>query len=108
MGQTYSKSVDIWAIGIIMHLAITGGKHPFLNESDSYESFKAKLKNIQEVKPHSNLSELAQSLFIKLVALKPHQRYIAADAMIHPWITREMSTDIPLSYLEKVNNFENE
>lgn len=25
----YTKSVDIWAVGIIMHLLLTGGKHPF-------------------------------------------------------------------------------
>jgi serine/threonine protein kinase len=24
----YTKSVDIWATGIIMHEIITGGKHP--------------------------------------------------------------------------------
>jgi serine/threonine protein kinase len=59
MGQTYKKSIDIWAIGIIMHIAITGGKHPFLTESDSYESFKEKLKNLEVVNPDPSLSELA-------------------------------------------------
>jgi serine/threonine protein kinase len=27
----YTKSIDIWAIGIIMHMLLTGGKHPFYN-----------------------------------------------------------------------------
>jgi serine/threonine protein kinase len=81
MGVNYNKSVDIWAIGIIMHIAITGGKHPFLTDGDTYESFKGKLKNLEIVKPFNALSELAQNLFAKLVALKPHQRYIAHDAL---------------------------
>lgn len=58
-GQTYNKSVDIWALGIIMHIAITGGRHPFLTESDSYDSFKEKLKKIETVIPDPSLSELA-------------------------------------------------
>ena len=32
----YTKSIDIWAIGIIMHMLLTGGKHPFYNrDSDN-------------------------------------------------------------------------
>lgn len=106
MGQTYSKSVDIWAIGIIMHIAISGGKHPFLDENDTYDSFKEKLKNLEVVRPDPSMSELAQSLFSKLVALKPHQRYIVTDALAHPWVTRELATEIPLSYMERMSHFE--
>lgn len=59
MGKTYSKSVDIWAIGIIMHIALSGGKHPFLDENDTYDSFKEKLKNLDAVRPDPSMSELA-------------------------------------------------
>lgn len=62
-GQMYSKSVDVWAIGIIMHLALTGGKHPFMTDSDSPETFKEKLKNLTEVHSNKMLSKLAQNLF---------------------------------------------
>lgn len=105
--QMYTKSVDLWAIGIIMHLATTG-KHPFLKEHDSYETFKEKLKSIQVVNPDPNMSELAQNLFSKLVAVKPHQRYNVQDCLQHPWITRNLSNDIPLSFLEKVSKLETE
>jgi len=107
MEQMYTKSVDLWAIGIIMHLAITG-KHPFLKEHDSYETFKEKLKSIQVVNPDPIMSELAQNLFSKLVAVKPHQRYNVQDCLQHPWITRNLSNDIPLSFLEKVSKLETE
>ena len=29
----YSKSVDIWAIGIIMHQILTGNKHPYYDHN---------------------------------------------------------------------------
>lgn len=43
--HTYSKSVDVWAIGIIMHYIITG-KHPFyVKDTDNTISFKKKLQS---------------------------------------------------------------
>ena len=59
----YTKSVDVWAIGIIMHILLTG-KHPFyIKGQDDSASFKIKLKNLQKVEPDQNLSWLAKNLF---------------------------------------------
>lgn len=56
----YTKSVDIWAIGIIMHILLTGGKHPFFNkETDNEKTFKKKLGAMKMVKPSEELSWLA-------------------------------------------------
>ena len=61
----YTKSVDIWAIGIIMHLVVTGDKHPFYDrEKDTAESFKNKLSSLKGcVEPFSNFSWIAKNLF---------------------------------------------
>ena len=32
LNHEYTKNVDIWALGIIMHMLLTGGKHPFYNK----------------------------------------------------------------------------
>lgn len=48
--KNYTKSVDIWAIGIIMHMVLTGGKHPVFELGvDNQISFKEKMKKIREV-----------------------------------------------------------
>jgi serine/threonine protein kinase len=41
--KEYSKSVDIWSIGIIMYNLLTGGNHPLYHNSDSVEMYKDKL-----------------------------------------------------------------
>ena len=65
----YTKQVDIWAIGIIMHILLTGGKHPFHRENDTYESFKKKLTEIKTVEPAAILTDLAKSLFLRLATI---------------------------------------
>ena len=45
----YTKSVDVWAVGIIMHIILTG-KHPFyVKEHDNLESFRKKLISLKKV-----------------------------------------------------------
>ena len=88
MSKNYSKSVDVWAIGIILHMALSGGKHPFLEDEDTYDSFREKLKKIKQVVPHDSLSNLAKNLFSKLTAIQANHRYTAMDASKHPWVTR--------------------
>lgn len=47
LNHEYTKSVDIWATGIIMYEVLTGGKHPLFNTNeDTIESYKNKLKSL--------------------------------------------------------------
>mmetsp|Transcript_31762 Transcript_31762/g.48732 ORF Transcript_31762/g.48732 Transcript_31762/m.48732 type:complete len:113 (+) Transcript_31762:1344-1682(+) len=85
----YTKSVDIWAIGIIMHKVLANNRHPFYDkERDSAITFKQKLASLKRVEPHKSISWLSKNLFYRLTTIQSHQRYSAKDAMRHPWITR--------------------
>ena len=39
----------MWALGIIMHFIISGGKHPFHVSGEDPVEFKARLKNLIHV-----------------------------------------------------------
>jgi serine/threonine protein kinase len=45
--KEYSKSVDLWSTGIVMHMLLMGGVHPlFIDKEDDTESYKIKLSKI--------------------------------------------------------------
>ena len=66
----YTKSVDIWAIGIIMHIVLSGGIHPLYDKDhDNAESFAVKLRQVKKIESSSQLSWLAKNLFQRLTMI---------------------------------------
>ena len=48
---------------------------------------------------------MAIDFFIKLTSKQPGARYIAEQALTHPWITRDFKSNIPLTFEEKYHLF---
>ena len=48
-------------------------------------------------------NSLAKDFISRLCRPNPRNRYTATEALTHPWITRNFSTSIPLSYNEHLN-----
>lgn len=107
--QEYTKCVDVWSCGIIMHEILTGGKHPLFElEEDTIETYKRKLQSISQFETPSEFSWLAKSLFERLTKFSSHQRYSAKEALLHPWITRDNQGSIPERLVDQINKLEYE
>lgn len=105
----YDKKVDIWSIGIIMYVLMTG-KPPF-NAQSKNELFE-KIKNQDLPLPKSrnknHFSENSVDLLSKLTNKNPKERYSANDALKHPWfeiLKTENKEYISKEILENLKNF---
>ena len=73
LSQEYTKSVDIWALGIIMHKLLAGGEHPFYNQNYNKQRFLNHLSKLTKVEVSPDLSWLAQNLIQRMLMVQPHQ-----------------------------------
>ena len=105
--KLYFISVDIWSIGILMFMLLNNGKHPFyIKGEDNRKDF---VKKIEECKInfYNKVSPMAKHLILKLLEPNPSWRYTGAQAIKHPWITRNKEDEVPLTFneiLTKSNN----
>lgn len=107
--STYTEKCDIWSVGIIMYILLTG--NPPYKGRDSKTI-------IREVKDSpfmltddkvTGLSPDSINLLQKLLVLDPEQRVSAAAAVQHPWINNHRnykgdSMKIALNNLRQFNN----
>lgn len=98
--QSNPKAVDIWSIGIITSLLLSGGKHPYFESGESKRKYITKLK--EGYVKNKNLSEMSNNFISKLLEPNPHRRYTVKNALCHPWITRSILGEIPLTLYEKL------
>jgi len=101
--RNYSMPVDIWSVGMIMFI-LCHGKHPLYKKSDKAEQFKEKMAK-REFQPGVNFSEMAANLFERFTRENPLERYTAEQAFVHPWITRKIDAEIPLTVEESLNKY---
>jgi len=76
------------------------GEHPLYKTGEETKEYIARLENISWTFP-KQFTDLAKDFFLKLMKTNPFERYIAKEALSHPWITR-VASKIPLSYAENI------
>ena len=82
-GPGYSNSVDMWSLGVILYVSISGN-FPFLEDEDVFEQVKH--ANFFYPKAHwAKVSNECKDLVRKLICIDPESRYTLDMALEHPW-----------------------
>ena len=81
----YDEACDIWSIGVIMYLMLTG--YPPFNGDNDDEILNAVTIGEYDtsLEEYQNLSNNAKDLISKLLKYDPKERITARDAINHPW-----------------------
>ena len=88
-GQEYNKSVDMWSLGVIIYLLLSGNG-PFYNEQN-----KNVLESIKSAKYSfwspvwDDINENAKDLIKKLLMKDPDKRLTSWRVLNHAWIINE-------------------
>ena len=103
----------MWALGIIVFQMLTG-KHPFYLSGDTDETYIHRIsktmldKTLSQSFEKYDISLLAQSFIRRLLARGISDRYRVAQALSHPWITRNFDDVPPLTQNEENKQMEGE
>ena len=78
MKKKYTRGVDIFAIGIILYMLLTGGEHPLYKSRDfQLDKYKQQLLALNHFQFPEYLSPLARNLFLRLTKFNITMRYTA-------------------------------
>jgi len=107
--KDYNKSVDLWSVGILMYMLISGGVHPFYKQGMDVKAYAEILKTSPEITfDESKFSKISIDLIGKMLNFQTIHRYNIDQALKHPWITRCNESGIPITYNDVLKNFEME
>ena len=86
-GQGVGLPADMWSVGVITYLLLSGGISPFRGETD-----RDTLKRVQkgqinfEPEAFSNISDEAKDFVAKLLVFNETGRLTVSEALNHPWL----------------------
>jgi serine/threonine protein kinase len=89
-GESYGKSVDLWACGVVGYVMLAG-KFPFYGDTD--EKFMSRMRDGVKFpdKEWRNVSRAAKSLLRGLLDPNPETRLTAEQALAHRWLASDDS-----------------
>jgi len=91
-----TRASDIWSIGVIIFMMVTGGYSPFYS-SKKYKMQRMILKGNYNIEQFGGVSRQAKHLVRDLLLPSPASRPSAQDCLNHPWFAEETGTPGALS-----------
>ena len=90
----YRHHVDVWAIGVIMYILLSGTA-PFYGKDDD-ETFDLIIEGNYSYPPRiwANISEPAKKLLDQFLILDPEKRITPEEALKHPWMKEAVNTPL--------------
>jgi serine/threonine protein kinase len=85
MLQPYTTAVDIWALGTLIHEALTG-KVPFYHHEPTLMALKAQFS--PPARLPSSISTECQAFVDAVLQKQPGKRPTAAELLQHPWVQK--------------------
>ena len=89
LGKPYNKSVDLWSIGVVMYLLLSGFL-PFDDEGSENEIIR---QTIEDEVPYTSevwkhISNEAKDLLKSLLCKEPSKRITIKEVLEHPWVEK--------------------
>eukprot|EP01117_Protostelium_nocturnum_P020914 TRINITY_DN972_c0_g1_i1.p1 TRINITY_DN972_c0_g1~~TRINITY_DN972_c0_g1_i1.p1 ORF type:complete len:302 (-),score=101.29 TRINITY_DN972_c0_g1_i1:101-1006(-) len=86
LGNPYDQSVDMWSIGVITYILLTG-YFPFFDPDRNPSVLFEKIQNVQyDWDDCPEVSVAGKSFVSELLVYDPKKRMTAKDALKHPWL----------------------
>jgi len=86
--HNYTEKCDVWSIGIILYILLSGGIPPFLGSDDQILSAIQNFRGVWSFSHERfrNVSNEAKDFMRRLLDKDPTSRISAVDALQDPWI----------------------
>lgn len=98
LNQGYNRSLDMWSVGVIMYVSLSG-TFPF-NEDEDINDQIQNAAFMYPASPWSRISSGAIDLINNLLQVKMRKRYSVDKSLSHPWL-QEYQTWLDLRELER-------
>ncbi|OBS76233.1 hypothetical protein A6R68_17307 [Neotoma lepida] len=86
LNQGYNRSLDMWSVGVIMYVSLSG-TFPF-NEDEDISDQIQNAAFMYPASPWSQISSGAIDLINNLLQVKMRKRYSVDKSLSHPWLQR--------------------